>query len=265
MCAMNEDSDSAEIPVSDASTITVSRLAPGLPISGDQLAAILADFRDIAARTPVREALVMHSVYLTLLLRFLRDFRQERRTPWDGAPEVNVGGLVAFRRMMRGGDEPWDWLRGIARKPIPSPKLRRGVLKFAKASRGVISRGDSKFTGEMRGMWGYFAGIMQGGSAAGPSADAWEFFRVPLISEIDGWKSSPPGNLRFAQHMFILRAAIALADAEGEIAKAWDETQARYADQSRYVEGLTRYPKLLSLLEGLFQRTEFPHSIAGDG
>ncbi len=116
---------------------------PGLtgfiPTDWEQYEAIEEDLTALLdpALGPLGQRLVSQSVYLQLLVKFLREARREADAELEG-PEANEEPLAVFRRRMRGDESgPWPLVRALAAKRGPSPLLRRMILGFAHALRNT--------------------------------------------------------------------------------------------------------------------------------
>lgn len=128
-------------------------LTEDLPLSWSQYAQVEDDLAAILdpAHGPIGQRLIMQSIYLRLLIQFLRESRKQGGTMLAG-PEANDAVLAVFRRRLRGpAEDPWPLPRRLAQRRGPSPLLRRMFLGVAHALRNTY--------GERRGRLGSYRSI----------------------------------------------------------------------------------------------------------
>ncbi|HOE97575.1 MAG TPA: hypothetical protein PK847_13445 [Candidatus Sumerlaeota bacterium] len=135
---------------------------PGLtnliPLSWEQYEAIERDLADLLdpALGPIDVRLVAQAAYMQLLVRFLREAR-EQTGQMTAESEAQDKLLPAFRRRMRGeAGEPWAIPLRLARRRGASPLLRRMFLGFAHALRNTYGERRGRLRSYVMVMNTYF-------------------------------------------------------------------------------------------------------------
>lgn len=121
-------------------------LSTELPLSWPQYKSMEADLADLMdpALGPLGERLLLQAIYLRLLLKFLREARQQAGAAAAG-PDGHAQPLEIFRaRVRKSPERPWALLRNLAARRRPRPLLRRLFLGYCHAARNVLGRRRNK-------------------------------------------------------------------------------------------------------------------------
>lgn len=161
-------------------------LTEDIPLTWEQYEAIEADLALMLAPGlgQIGERLVMQSVYLRLLINFLRQAR-ERAGAMGAGPEANDEALAVLHRRMRGeGDgegELFALVRRTAERRRTSPLLRRSVLGFAHALRTTYTQRLGRITSYWRSTRQYLLFAAGRGALDLPDAEAIPYATIARI------------------------------------------------------------------------------------
>jgi hypothetical protein len=120
-----------------------------IPLDHEHIERIRLDMLELLELNvdPWGVCLAAQSVYMTLLKRFIREYRTRENplTEEPFAPGTALTGpaIEVFRRKFRGEpSRPWTELAGIAQRAKPSPVLRRMILGWAHDVLGQLDAGE---------------------------------------------------------------------------------------------------------------------------
>ena len=267
-----------------------------IPLAWEQYAAIEADLERLLdpAFGQIGQRLVMQSVYLRLLIDFLRQAR-ERAGAMAAGPEANVEALAVFHRRMReeGEGSLLSLVRRTAERRRTSPALRRSLLGFTHVMRTTYTRRMGRLASYLRATTQYFrfasgrAGVLALPGVA-PVAYA-ALARVafdPARPEFDELLTryfrhrlfrkdlATADNLQTAHHMQLMHwglihwYAAALAAAAGAPAVELDHLyeavlliEKHYAMHSSFDKIFSRYPLLRGFMDRIFQNPLYAFSM----
>lgn len=271
-----------------------ARLAPGIPLTADQAAGVVADMLDLSeflAGVGPGRALIAQGAYLWMLSAFLRQAREAKSAVWDEAPEAHAVELAAFRDMMSTGGPTrirWGRIRSAAEKKVSAPMLRRMTLAIPLAAHRAARRegrismlrfwpawGRNVVGGRVRELAGFGAPRRWAElDAAAMSADARELMESAAAEAIRSGALAGGDSIRNAHGLLMTRFALgrlfgasrALDAGTARIAEedyraGLEAADARFGPGSPFREALARVPRIGGLFEGVIRQTRFPYAL----